>query len=225
VTVDQMRAVDREAIAHGITLERMMENAGAGLAWLAAELLGGSARGRRVVVLAGPGGNGGGGLVAARRLLGWGADVDVLLAAEPARFAPLPLAQLEILGAMGAAIEVGADSFDGAELVLDAILGYSQRGAPRGGAAELIVASAAERVLSLDVPSGLELETGRLHEPAVEAEATLTLALPKRGLRAARDAVGSLYLADISIAATVYSRLGIAYDSPFAYGPIVALDC
>ncbi len=66
-----------------------------------------------------------------------------------------------------------------ADLVVDALLGYSQRGSPRPAAARLIAAAAAARVVALDVPSGLELSRGVLHEPHVRAEATMTLAAPK----------------------------------------------
>jgi NAD(P)H-hydrate epimerase len=79
-----MRDVDRVAMDLRLTLTRMMENAGANLAWLASEMIGGEVSGRRITVLAGPGGNGGGGLVAARRPIGWGADVAVRLASDPA---------------------------------------------------------------------------------------------------------------------------------------------
>ena len=100
-----------------------------------------------------------------------------------------------------------------------------QQGDPRGHAAELIAATDGARVLSLDVPSGLELEHGTVRSPAVRAEATLTLALPKAALRleAARPLVGELYVADISIPAVVYERLEIPYRSPFSRGPIVRL--
>jgi NAD(P)H-hydrate epimerase len=81
-------------------------------------------------------------------------------------------------------------------------------------------------VLALDVPSGLELSTGTLSRPHVRAEATLTLALPKDGLRAAgaTDAVGRLYLADISVPPSVYERLGRPHSSPFGASPLVRLD-
>lgn len=105
------------------------------------------------------------------------------------------------------------------------LLGYSQAGPPRLDAAGLIAASAAARVLALDVPSGLELATGSLHEPHVRAEATMTLAAPKEGLRAggARDAVGNLYLADISVPPAAFERIGIPYATPFSEGPLVRL--
>jgi NAD(P)H-hydrate epimerase len=220
-----MRDVDRVAMELGLTLTRMMENAGANLAWLAGEMLGGDVSGRRITVLAGPGGNGGGGLVAARRLIGWGADVAVRLASDPADLAPVPLEQLRLLEQMEAPIGVGASGLGSAELFIDAILGYSQQGKPRGDAAALVAATADSTVLSLDGPTGLELERGIVGEPAVRAAATLTLALPKEALRtaAARPYVGELYLADISIPAVVYDRLGITYRSPFSGSPIVQL--
>jgi NAD(P)H-hydrate epimerase len=126
---------------------------------------------------------------------------------------------------MRAPIAVGASGLEVAELFIDAILGYSQQGNPRGDAAALVAATADATVLSLDVPTGLELERGIVGEPAVRAAATLTLALPKEALRAgaARPLVGDLYLADISIPATVYERLGIGYRSPFSGSPIVRL--
>jgi NAD(P)H-hydrate epimerase len=220
-----MRDVDRVAMELGLSLTRMMENAGANLAWLASTMLGGDVSGRRITVLAGTGGNGGGGLVSARRLIGWGADVAVRLASDPADLAAVPLEQLRLLEQMEATIGVGASGLGVTELFIDAILGYSQRGNPRGDAAALVAATADSAVLSLDVPTGLELERGIVREPAVRAAATLTLALPKEALRAeaARPLVGDLYLADISIPVTVYERLGIDYRSPFSGAPIVQL--
>lgn len=84
VTREQMREVDRLMIEEfGIQLLQMMENAGLNLAELARLHLDGKPAGRRVVVLAGQGNNGGGGLTAARRLSAWGANVEVVLSAEP----------------------------------------------------------------------------------------------------------------------------------------------
>jgi NAD(P)H-hydrate epimerase len=224
LTVEQMREVDRIMVDElGISLVRMMENAGRNLAELARYLLGGDAGGRSIAVLAGPGGNGGGGLVAARHLSAAGARVQVALPAPAAQFGPVPAEQLAIARRLAIPVHDGIESLGEPELVLDALLGYSQRGEPHGPTAELIRWSSGRRVLALDVPSGLELATGRLRTPYVSAEATLTLAAPKTALKApgAEAAVGRLYLADISVPALVYERLGLSWQTPFASGPIV----
>ncbi len=227
LSVAQMREVDRVTIEElGVSLEQMMENAGRNLAVLARRLLDGTANGRRVLVLAGPGGNGGGGMVAARHLAVAGADVSVVLDRPPERLASVPQSQYAILHEMGVATSVGTQvDLDAVDLVLDALFGYGQTGAPRGEAARLIEASLGRRVLALDVPSGLELATDTVHDPHVRADATLTLALPKAGLRAAdaRPAVGELFLADISIPARVYERLDLSHDPPFGLSPIVRI--
>jgi NAD(P)H-hydrate epimerase len=223
LSVGQMREVDRIMVEElRISLVRMMENAGRSLAQLARRLLGGDARGRAILVLAGPGGNGGGGLVAARHLALAGAGVMVAVSAPGERFAPVPAEQLRIASRLGLPIREDVDSLGDPELVLDALLGYSQQGEPHGRAAELIRWSAGRRVLALDVPSGLELTSGTLRTPHVAAEATLTLAAPKTALAGAA-AVGRLFLADISVPALVYERLGLPYETPFAGGPIVEL--
>lgn len=226
LSVEQMREVDRIMVEElAISLVRMMENAGRNLAELARHLLGGDSRGSPILVLAGSGGNGGGGLVAARHLSVAGAQVEVALSAPAEAFAPVPAEQLEIARKLEIPIHHRTDSLREPALVIDALLGYSQRGEPHGSAAELIRWSAGRRTLALDVPSGLELTSGRLWTPHIAAEATMTLAAPKTALVApnARTATGRLYLADISVPGVVYERLGLSYRAPFTQGPIVEL--
>jgi len=100
------------------------------------------------------------------------------------------------------------------QLVVDALIGYSLRGAPRGKAAELIdlCNQYAARVLSLDVPSGLDATAGATPGRVVRPERTLTLALPKTGLTKVE---GELWLADIGIPPEVYHRLGLSFAPPF----------
>jgi len=227
LSVGQMCEVDRVLTQElGIALEQLMENAGRNLALLARRLLGGDATGRRILVLAGPGGNGGGAMAAARHLVVAGARVDVRLGEPPERLAPVTRRQHDILRRMDVAVEAGIAPLSTSELVLDGLLGYSQTGPPRGGAAWLIEGTAGRRVLALDVPSGLELATGTLHTPQVVAVATLTLAAPKQGLRApgAAAVVGELYVADISVPPSVFARLGLAPPPPFGAATIVRLD-
>lgn len=204
LTADQMREVDRVMIEElHITLVQMMENAGRSLAELAIRRFDPAA----VLVLAGPGGNGGGGLVAARHLANRGCAVHVVLATTRERLREVPAHQLDILERMGVRT---APEPVAADLIVDAMLGYSLQGEPRGRAAELIrwanISSAP--VLSLDCPSGLDVTTGRAADPCVQATATMTLALPKVGLLSSSE-TGDLYLADISVPAAVYRDLGL----------------
>jgi NAD(P)H-hydrate epimerase len=217
ITADQMREVDRVMVEeYGILLIQMMENAGRNPAHLArSRFLGGDPRDRRVLVLVGTGGNGGGGLACARRLHGWGAKVQVSTSAPPGRFQGTSATQLDIVQRLNVPVAHGLE--DGAlpasDLIVDAIIGYSLMGAPRGAAATLILAANAQRapVLSLDVPSGIDATTGEAYDPAVRSTATLTLALPKTGLRAPAAAphVGELYLADIGVPPELYSSMDI----------------
>jgi NAD(P)H-hydrate epimerase len=107
------------------------------------------------------------------------------------------------------------------DLIIDGVIGYSLRGAPRDGAARLITWAnqAAAPVLALDVPSGLDGTTGAPADPTIEAAATMTLALPKRGLMAvgARPYVGELYLADIGVPPALYARAPLGLEVPLAF--------
>ena len=166
ITTDQMREVDRAMIEdYGISLVQMMENAGRNLAQLArSRFLQGDPTGRRVLVLAGKGGNGGGGMVCARLLHNWGAEVQLWMTAPGRELAGVPLHQLGILERMGIpTIAAGESStLPPADLLVDALIGYSLTGPPRGLAANLIDAanSHGAPILSLDVPSGVDTGTG-----------------------------------------------------------------
>ncbi len=231
LTTEQMIEVDRAMIEDfGIDLVRMMENAGRNLAHLARErFLGGDPRGRTVVVLAGTGGNGGGALVCARRLSGYGAEVRIAVTADLESMSPVAAEQLQVLQALDLPITQHDLPYATADLVIDGIVGYSLRGAPRGRAAELIqwANDGSAPVLSLDAPSGLDTSTGIVFEPAIRAAATMTLALPKEGLRSAEAEriVGELYLADISVPPELYGRepLDLDVGAIFALGDIVRL--
>jgi len=220
LSTQQMREVDRAMIEdYKISLLQMMENAGRCLADLArSRFLDGDPRGRRVLVLAGTGGNGGGGLVCARRLHNWGASVRVLMTAEPQRLGDVPRQQHSILEQMGLRIDVAGeeDELYESDLVVDELIGNSLRGAPSGVAASLIrrANSQSAPVLSLDVPSGVDTTAGTVYDPAVRATATMTLALPKEGLRTseAREAVGELYLADIGVPPALYAGPNLGLD-------------
>jgi NAD(P)H-hydrate epimerase len=211
VSTAEMRDIDRIAVEQtGPALLQMMEHAGINLALSAVEMLGPGWRRGRVLVLAGPGGNGGGGVCAARHLANRGVEVMVVTSRRPAEADGALAQQLMALGEAPARLLSFAEAFDvaDADLVIDAVLGYGVAGAPRGPVMGLIrAATAAARVLSLDVPSGIDADTGEGEGFAVVPERTLTLALPKTGLRP--DNAGELWLADLGIPPGVYARAGV----------------
>lgn len=233
LTTEQMREVDRAMVDDfKIELLQMMENAGRNLAGLARRrFLENNPTGRKVVVLSGSGGNGGGSLVCARWLHNQGADVTVFLARPDAELAPVPAHQLEILRRMQVPVSPAGqlDTAGQPDLIIDGIIGYSLQGAPQGPAAGMIrwANNQPAPTLSLDTPSGLDTTTGTISNPTIKATATMTLALPKAGLRApgVELHVGELYLADIGVPPSLYAGagLGLEVGTIFARGEILRI--
>ncbi len=218
LTEAQMIEVDRVMIEDlGIELIQMMENAGRNLAQLAIDRFGPS----RVAVAVGSGGNGGGGMVAARHLANRGVDVVVASTRPAEELRGVPAHQRRILEAMAVGV---ADMWGEVDLVIDAVIGYSLRGAPTGRSLELIDAINATEApaLSLDTPSGLDVTSGDAPGAVVRADATLTLAAPKVGLAAAPQ-VGELFVADIAVPPAVLRALGAA-PPDFSASPIVPVS-
>ncbi len=205
LTIDQMVEADRLAIEEfDISLLQMMEHAGSNLARLVNTL----APEGTVTVLAGGGNNGGGGLCAARHLTNSGRQVRVVLSSD--RIGPAPAHHLGTLAAMG--IEpVEAVEHEGP--VVDAMVGYGLASALRGRARGLAAITADAFTVSLDFPSGHGFPG------AVDADATMTLALPKEGLRG----IEPLYLADLGLPASLWMRMGLDVPPVFADARVVQL--
>ena len=203
LSVEQMAEADRLAVeVFGIDLLQMMEHAGRALA----DVVMTTAPDATIVVLAGGGSNGGGGLCAARHLLNRGRSVVVVTASE--RQGAAAEHQLRTLAAMGTTPVTDPPDVP---VVIDALVGYRLDGPLRGRAAELAVWSSTRTVVSLDLASGLG------HRGAVEPASTMTLALPKMGLRGVRP----LYVADLGLPTALWMHMGIEVGSIFAKGPIL----
>ena len=110
------------------------------------------------------------------------------------------------------------------DLIIDAIIGYSLKSAPRGKALKMInwANQQKAKILSLDVPSGVDSTTGETYGEFIKADRTLTLALPKTGLLP--EFTGELFLADLGIPKKVYDKIGIDYENPFGNDFIVKLN-
>lgn len=218
LTEDQMREVDRIAMEDfGLEVLQMMENAGRNLALHAIENV--DDPNAEIVILAGPGGNGGGGINCARHLRNRGYRVRLVLTKDPSELRGSAAAQFHIVeqaGLRATSASEAEERIQHAALVIDALIGYSLKGAPRGITADLIetVNEFSDRTLSLDIPSGFDSTSGETPGVAIKPHRTLTLALPKIGLR---EVPGELYVADIGIPPEVYIPLGISLK-PFFGG-------
>ncbi len=213
VTVDQMRALERQADERGVSYAALMETAGVAVARSVRRLLGGAA-GRRVGVLVGPGNNGGDGLVAARQLHDWGAIVGVvLLSPRPAtdgNFDAVARRGIEIFGSDAPGFERRLGEWlNGCEAVLDAVLGTGHSRPLAGELRDVLttVRAAAERtglkVVAVDLPTGVDADSGAADPAALPADMTVTLGFPKVGLFCQPGAalVGVLEVADIGLPA------------------------
>ena len=211
LTRQQVRAIDRCAIEQwGVCSLVLMENAGRQAADLAAELLGPSSQGS-VAIVAGAGNNGGDGFVIARHLDLRGIGVGVYLVAARDKLTADADANLQILARLAVPVRDVAEAELGslartlaeADLVVDAVGGTGITGALRGSMAEAVrQINAADRpVLAVDIPTGLDCDTGRAADPTVRATATVTFVARKRGFDAPESAAytGRVVVADIGV--------------------------
>lgn len=140
------------------------------------------------LILAGKGSNGGDGAVAARHLREAGVRVTLLYSAEPSSLTGEAALQRDAAAALGIPLLVhgrdGAVDYRAFTGIVDALLGTGASGAPRGAYAAMIQAAneSGLPIVSADIPSGLDADTGTLHEPCVRAAVTVCLAFLKRGL-------------------------------------------
>ena len=228
VTVEQMKEIDHLMIKeYHIELIQMMENAGLQLACFARKrFLNGHPKDKTVTILAGSGNNGGGAMVCARHLSNWGANVIFSCTKALDNYQDILAHQLHTLSTLPVTILQPEQWHEtvSADLIIDGLIGYSLKGDPTGLTAQRIewINHSPDHVLSLDCPTGLDMDTGSPGSPCVYADATLTLGLPKTGLMTeeAKEFVGELYLADISIPGDLLQEL----TPPFTLPPIFNED-
>lgn len=236
VTVEEMRELDRRTIEeYDIPGEVLMDRAGRGVADVVRRLAEVSGFIQpRILLLAGRGNNGGDAFTAARHLKEAGLDPEVWLAGGTNQVKGDALKQLSHMKSAGVnwrelptkedwddALTVPA----GADMLVDGLLGTGSTGPARGpavGAIEFINANAADAlVIAIDVPSGLNADTGEAQGDAVRADLTVTMALPKRGLVQSRalDHVGSIEVVDIGVPAELVAELAADRQPEMIYVP------
>jgi NAD(P)H-hydrate epimerase len=189
LTREEVRGIDARA-AEGLRLPTLvlMENAGRG----AAAALRARRDSGRVVIACGPGNNGGDGGVVARHLDAWGFDVRVAWFVDPARLKGDAAAQRDILERSGIASEAVGDDAEagpidalwaGADWLVDGLLGTGLARPVEGLLARAIASMnrSGRPILALDLPSGLDADTGRPLGDAVRSTLTATFVAPKLG--------------------------------------------
>ena len=209
VTAAEMKQLEQRADAAGLSYRQMMENAGAAAARLALRAV---PEAKSAAIFCGKGNNGGDGFVAARHLANAGLAVRLyLVEGEPvttdavyncglARDLGLPVLALDALNQ-----PEQAEFLKGSDLVLDGVYGTGFHGAlrPAGLATARWMNEAPGKVLALDLPSGLEADSGIAAEGAVQAELTVTFHAAKPCHRLAAAQCGRVEVADIGITAVL----------------------
>ncbi|NOZ63361.1 MAG: NAD(P)H-hydrate dehydratase [Caldiserica bacterium] len=215
-TVDKMRKLDKQASeTYGVSELLLMENAGNAAYFAILEHIQDS---RGFIIFCGPGNNGGDGLVVARKIYSSGGEVKVYLLGKPEQYKGAARLNYEIAAKMGFEIksikeekrEKIIQEIRHADIVVDAILGTGLTRAVEGTYAEIInlINHYAKRVLSLDIPSGINGNNGNVMGTAIKADYTVTFGLPKLGniLYPGYDFCGELYVSHISFPPQHYNQ-------------------
>lgn len=212
LNAEEMKNIDNRAMQeHMIPGIILMENAGIRTVELIEDMLENLSN-SKVIILVGKGNNGGDGLVIARHLINAGANVDTFLFCSPTKLNNDPLINYNILAGMTDSIyQLYSDedldrlmlSFISADLIVDAIYGIGFKGSLGEFEAQVVKMANWSKapIVSVDIPSGVEADTGRVHGEAIKASHTVTFALPKIGLimEPGKNYTGNLTVADISI--------------------------
>ncbi|WP_462137284.1 NAD(P)H-hydrate dehydratase [Candidatus Mycalebacterium sp.] len=184
-TREEIREIDRASVdEHGISVNVLMENAGRAVCSAAERKF---PEARKIAIVCGGGNNGGDGFVAARHLAAKGKEVTVYTSKKMAEYSKQPLENLKSAEKSGIPIvEIGKETskIAGCDLIIDALLGTGLESEVRAADAELINFINASKCpcLSVDVPSGIDSNTGAVLGKAIKADATVTFVVPKVGI-------------------------------------------
>jgi len=223
--VDEMKDLDRRATEeYGISQDLLMENAGQAVYFVMLQEFG--IKGNRFVVLCGGGNNGGDGLVVARKIQSSGGEAKVFLLDDEAKFRGAAKRNFEIVSRMpiemskiGSIDAVEAELLD-SDAIVDAIFGTGLVRKVSGIYKDVIqlINESQSTIFSVDIPSGINGDTGEVMGVAVEADYTVTFGLPKLGnmLLPGYEHCGKLYVSHISFPAALYNSesIKVAINNP-----------
>jgi len=224
----QMKQLDSLTIEEcGIPGIVLMENAGLKVVESIEEFFNYDIAGKRIMIFVGKGNNGGDGLVAARHLHNKKARVKIYLSADPGLFAGDAAVNMSIISKMHipvyqldneASITRMNVAMKKADLLVDALFGTGFKGVPKGRVGNIIrdINRSEVPVIAVDIPSGLEADTGKVRGQGIKADITVTFGLPKIGLLIEPGATmtGTLKIVDISIPTNIIDRMGLKIEMP-----------
>jgi NAD(P)H-hydrate epimerase len=207
LTASQAKALDSRALLdYGISALVLMENAGR---QVCLEAIASHVRGMKIAIFCGKGNNGGDGFVAARHMLAQGMMPDIYLACSKSDVSNEARTNLNILLELKQKItlisakNVSRLKMDSYGLIIDALLGVGLSGEVRGVYKDLIglINSSGARILSVDIPSGLDATTGKALGCCVKADKTITFVAKKRGMAVADGPgyCGRVVVADLGL--------------------------
>lgn len=216
-----MALVDKLAVEkYNLQIKQMMENAGRNMARFVMDKF----HPKRVLVLFGKGNNGGDGVAAARHLIMYGVKVDLISASPLNQVNKETKHQLSILKKAG--IKPKKKASGKYDVIIDSLLGYNIKGNPRGKYAELInLANDLNKkhksiIVSFDIPSGMNPNSGKCYKPCIDSDYVLTLALPKKGMKNLKN----VYLGSLGIPNHLYESIGIKVRNIFEKDDVVKVS-
>jgi NAD(P)H-hydrate epimerase len=211
ISSDQMYRIEENGHNLGMRRFLMMENAGHGLADFVVDRFKGNLKNKKIVAVCGTGNNGGDGFVASRHLAGYGPKILVLLLGNPSELKSEEarlnwgiiekMDSIEIIFGKELTAEV-LKRIRSASIILDGIFGTGIKGdirEPYSSAIDAINNSVRAYVVSIDVPSGFDPNTAKIHEKCVQADATITFHRLKVGLAKGRKYTGPVHVEWIGI--------------------------
>lgn len=229
-----MASWDQDTIDSGVSAFDLMERAGRALSSKILERIRPFGASGHMVVLVGPGNNGGDGLVISRRLFEAGLSVTVIVRSRR----KLSALGTEMLNRLPSGVQVlqleGSRALDAravlhtADCIIDALLGSGQTAAPREPIADVVAAVCEARsrrpifIIAVDVPTGINADTGQVYAQAITADATVTVQLIKRGMVQfpARGYCGEIHSVDASIHGSAGPTFALCDSVVVASGPV-----
>jgi len=226
-TEKELEILDDLAVENGLEVRQMMELAGFHMVEVFRKM--NIAKDLKIVVVCGKGNKAGDGLCAVRHLInhGWKNIHVVLLSGK---LKEDPEHHLQLLKKMKVPVSVypgGKEQMTLADIMIDSLIGYHLKGAPRGVFVEVInlMNESDAEVVAYDIPSGIDVTTGECHDPCVKADVTLTLGLPKKAFlqKEAKKRCGKILLGDIGVPEFIYDQVSKGSKPPFKKSSVLHL--